>query len=292
VRRTTLAGLAITIASFLFGSTFVVIKEAVAVFPPISFVAWRFLIGGVLLALLAFPRGKAIWRDALIAGSLLFAGYALQTAGLVTTGASNSALITGLFVIITPLLASAIRRKTPRPWVVVGAVTGFLGVMALTLRPGVELVPGDLLTVGAAFAFAGHIVALARSANRHPVVPFTASQLLVTSALAFLTSLVLEGWNVPTTRQVPALLITAIAVSAGAYLLQIWAQTVIGPARTGVLLALEPTFGVATAAVVLDERLTPRGWLGAALIIGAIYLVITKGEDESEIEAETLSPAH
>lgn len=115
VRRTTLAGLAIAVASFLFGSTFVVIKEAVANFPPISFVAWRFLIGGVLLAILAFPRGRAIWRDALIAGSLLFAGYAMQTAGLVTTGASNSALITGLFVIITPLLASAIRKKAPRP---------------------------------------------------------------------------------------------------------------------------------------------------------------------------------
>lgn len=174
---------------------------------------------------------------------------------------------------------------------VVGAVIAFLGVMALTARPGVELVPGDLLTVGAAFAFAGHIVALARFASRHPVVPFTACQLLVTSGLAFVTSTVLEGWQVPTSRQVPSLLITAIAVSAGAYLLQIWAQTVIGPARTGILLALEPTFGVATAAVVLDERLTPRGWVGAALIVGAIYLVITRGEDPSEIEAEAMSPA-
>ncbi|MEX0667036.1 MAG: DMT family transporter, partial [Acidimicrobiia bacterium] len=102
----------------------------------------------------------------------------------------------------------------------------------------------------------------------------------------------LEGLTIPTSREVPALLITGIGVSAGAFLLQIWAQTIIGPSMTGVLLALEPAFGVATAAVVLGERLTPAGWLGAAMIIGAIYLVITRGEEETEIEAEAVSPAH
>lgn len=291
MRRTTVAGLAITLASFLFGSTFVVIKEAVADFPPISFVAWRFLMGGALLAVLSLPRGRVIWRDGLISGALLFAGYAFQTAGLVTTGASNSALITGLFVIFTPLLSAALERRLPRPWVVVGAAVAFLGVAALTAGEGFNLGQGDLLTVGAALAFAGHIVAMARLAPRHPVIPFTASQLLLTSGLAFLVSPLVEDFSVPTGREVPALLITAIGVSAGAYLLQIWAQTVIGPARTGILLALEPTFAVATAAVVLGERLTLRGWVGAALIIGAIFLVITRGEKESELEAEVVSPA-
>ena len=292
MRRTTLAALAITVAAFLFGSTFVVIKEAVSAFPPISFVAWRFLIGGVALSLLALPRGAAIWRDAAICGTLLFSGYAFQTAGLVTTGATNSALITGLFVIITPLLAALVRRRAPGVWVVVGAVAAFAGVVFLTARDGVRLESGDLLTLGAAFSFAGHIVALARLAPRHPVVPFTAGQLLVTSALAFPAAALIEGLAIPTAREVPALLITAIGVSAGAYLLQIWAQTIVGPSMTGVLLALEPAFGVATAAVVLGERLTPIGWLGAALIIGAIYLVIARGEEESEIEAEAVSPAH
>jgi drug/metabolite transporter (DMT)-like permease len=292
MRRTTLAALAITAASFLFGSTFVVIKEAVASFPPISFVAWRFLIGGVALCLLAFPRGKAMWRDAAICGSLLFSGYAFQTAGLVTTGATNSALITGLFVIITPLLAALLRRRAPRLWVIIGAVVAFVGVVLLTARDGIQLETGDLLTLGAAFSFAGHIVALARLAPRHPVVPFTGGQLLVTAALAFPMATLLEDLTFPTSREVPALLITGIGVSAGAFLLQIWAQTIIGPSMTGVLLALEPAFGVATAAVVLGERLTPSGWLGAALIIGAIYLVITRGEEETEVEAEAVSPAH
>jgi drug/metabolite transporter (DMT)-like permease len=201
-------------------------------------------------------------------------------------------LITGLFVIITPILAGVLRRRSPRPWVLVGAVVAFAGVVLLTARDGVRLETGDLLTLGAAFSFAGHIVALARLAPRHPVVPFTAGQLLVTAALAFPAATIIEGLAVPTSREVPALLITGIGVSAGAFLLQIWAQTVIGPSMTGVLLALEPAFGVATAAVVLGERLTPGGWLGAALIIAAIYVVITQGEEETEIEAEAVSPAH
>ncbi len=103
--------------------------------------------------------------------------------------------------------------------------------------------------------------------------------MLVTAFLALPSALIVEGLPLPGRREVPALLLTAIGVSAGAYLLQIWAQTVIGPGRTGVLLALEPAFGVATAAVVLDERLTVRGWIGAVLILAGIFLVILRGEE-------------
>jgi drug/metabolite transporter (DMT)-like permease len=292
VRRTTQAGLALTGAAFLFGSTFVVIKDAVAEFPPINFVAWRFLLGGFALAILSIPRGRQLWRDATVTGLLLFLGYAAQTVGLTTTSASNSALITGLFVIVTPLLAAALAKRSPGGWVVVGAVVAFMGVVLLTANEGLRLRSGDLLTLLCAGAFAGHIVALARFAPRHPVIPFTAAQVLVTAALAFPAAALLEGARVPTSREVPALLLTALGVSAGAFLLQIWAQTVIGPARTGILLTLEPAFGVATAAVVLGERLTSTGWLGAALIVAAIYLVVTRGEEASEIETEAISAAH
>lgn len=290
VSRTSLAGLAIALASFLFGSTFVVIKDAVTAFPPVSFVAWRFLMGGLALAFFALPKGLLIWRDGALAGALLFSGYSLQTAGLVTTGASNSALITGLFVILTPLLAALIYRKAPTLGVAFAAVAAFGGVYLLTLRPGTEFVRGDLLTVGAAISFAGHIIVLDRAANRHPLVPFTAVQLLVTSLLALPLAAMTEGLPLPSRQVIPALLITAIAVSCGAYLLQIWAQTIIGPARTAVLLALEPAFGVATAAVVLGERLTTAGWIGASLILGAIFLVVTAGGEMER--AEAVSPGH
>jgi drug/metabolite transporter (DMT)-like permease len=233
-----------------------------------------------------------MWRDALAAGVFLFLGYALQTVGLTMTSASNSALITGLYVVITPLVASGLARRAPDPWVSIGVMVAFVGTALLTVSDGLRLDTGDLLTVGAAFAFSGHIISLAHFAPRHPVVPFTAAQVLVTSVLAFSAAAWLEGIELPTPAVLPGLLGTALAVSAGAYLLQIWAQTVVGASRTAVILALEPAFGVATAAVVLGERLTTAAWIGAGLILGAIYVVIARTGETDFAKAEAVSEAH
>jgi drug/metabolite transporter (DMT)-like permease len=90
----------------------------------------------------------------------------------------------------------------------------------------------------------------------------------------------------------PALLVTGLGASAGCYVLQIWAQTVVGASTAAVVLAAEPAFAVATAWVVLGERLTPAGWAGAALILLAIVIVVTRRVDQASLEAEVVSPAH
>ena len=116
MRRPRVAYLALAFAALLFGSTFVVVKEAVTDLPPLGFVGWRFLLGAAAMLLLGIPRGRALWRDGLVAGLLLFAGYATQTVGLAHTTASNSGLITGLYVVFTPLLAAVVARRVPRFW--------------------------------------------------------------------------------------------------------------------------------------------------------------------------------
>ncbi len=293
MRRAPIAYLALGLTALLFGSTFVVVKEAIADLPPMAFVAWRFLIGAIALLLLAWPRGPRIWQDGFAAGSFLFGGYALQTWGLTETSASNSALITGLFVVATPLLAALFTRRRPGPWTVLGAVIAFGGFGLLTVELPFRLVAGDVITVGCALAFAGHIVVLSRVAHRHPVIPFTAVQLLFTSAAALLASAAFEDLPVPATTDLPPLLITGLAVSAGAFVLQVWSQTVVGPARTAMVLSLEPVFAMVFAWWFLDERLRGRGWVGAALILGAIYLVLAKAKASDEIPAaEAISAAH
>ena len=270
-----------------------VVKSALDDISPLSFVAWRFLIGAIILFALALPRGREIWIHGTIAGVALFAGYALQTAGLQYTSASNSALITGLYVVLTPFLAAIFARRAPSPLVVLGAVIAFIGVYLLTGVDSLSLGLGDLLTVGCALAFAFHIVALARFAHRHPVVPFTAVQILVTTLLAFPASWIVDGSaTVPPRSTWVALAITGVGVTAGAFLLQIWAQRVVGAATAAVVLAAEPAFGVATGWVVLDERLTVAGWIGAALIVVAIFVVITNQRDPASREAEGLTVAH
>ena len=80
---------------------------------------------------------------------------------------------------------------------------------------------------------------------------------------------------IPGSASVVPLLVTGIAISAGAFLLQVWSQTILGPSRTALILALEPAFAALTGAVVLEERLGLRGWLGAGLILAGIYVVLT-----------------
>lgn len=284
--------LALVAASFLFGATFVVVKSALGEIEPIAFVAWRFLLGAVVLAAFAVPRGRSIWRDGVIAGTALFAGYALQTAGLELTGAANSALITGFYVILTPLLAAVIARRAPSPWVIGAAFGSFAGLWLLTAGEGLAFQRGDLLTLGCAVAFAFHIVALARYAPSHPVIPFTTVQLSVTAVLAFAASALIEGPSLPPASALGAIALTGLGVGVGAYLLQVWAQRVVGADTAAVVLAAEPAFAVATAWVVLGERLTYSGWLGAGLIVLAIFIVVTRQRDRASLEAEAVTAAH
>ena len=286
------AVLALLVASFVFGATFVVIKSAVEQVAPLTFVAWRFLLGTLVLALFALPRGKEIWWHGTIAGVALFSGYAFQTAGLTETSASNSALITGLYVVITPFLASLFARRNPSWWSVGGAALSFGGLIALTGTDGLSFQRGDLLTLACAFSFAFHIVALSRLARHHPVVPFTTVQLAVTAVLAFPAALLVEGPILPPGSVWGAILLTGLGASAGCFVLQIWAQTVVGATTAAVVLAAEPAFAVATAWIVLDERLTLAGWAGAAMILVAIYIVVTKQRDRASVEAEAVTPAH
>lgn len=293
MRRPSLAYLALAFAALLFGATFVVIKEAVETLPPLAFVGWRFLLGAVLLLLLAWPRGRSIWRDGLLAGTFLLAGYALQTWGLTLTTASNSGLITGLYVVFTPLLAALMIRRMPGVWTTVGTVAAFVGLALLTVDESFTLQSGDLATVGCAAAFAAHIVILSRVAYRHPVVPFSAVQLLTTAVGALVLSFLFEDLPLPVADDLPALLLTGLAVSGGAFILQVWAQTVVGPSRTAMVLALEPVFAIVFAVWLLSERPATRGWIGAILILGAIYAVIATSKGTDEIQAaEAVSPAH
>lgn len=279
-------------AAFLFGATFVVVKGAMASIDPISFVAWRFLIGSTVLISISTPRGSGVWRDGAIAGIALFLGYTLQTAGLDQTTASNSTLITGLYVVFTPFIAGLFHKFRPGIWSVGGAGMSFIGLALITGGDGLTLAQGDLLTLGCAVAFALHIVALSQLAPRHPVLAFTAVQLTVTALLAFPTAVLFGGLALPDRSVWGALALVGIGVSVGAFVLQIWAQTVVGPTTAAIVLAAEPAFGVGTAWVVLGDSLGFAGWVGAGLILVAIAVVLVKQKDPTTIQAEAVTAAH
>jgi drug/metabolite transporter (DMT)-like permease len=292
--RTSVAVAGLAFASLLFGASFVVVKEAVATLPPVGFVGWRFAVGATVLLAISPPRQRQTVVRGVIAGLLLFTGYALQTRGLVETTASNSGLVTGLYVVLTPLLAAALARRRPRALVSLGAAVAFGGLATLTVTDGFRLGAGDLWTIGGAVAYACHIVYLSRVAHRLPVIAFTGVQLAVTAVMGLAISALFEDFAVPDTTAVAAAVIgTGVAVSAGAFLLQVWSQTILGPARTALILSLEPAFAALTGAVVLGERLGGRGVTGGGLILAGIYIVLVGTGPEDDLPAaEAISAAH
>jgi drug/metabolite transporter (DMT)-like permease len=284
--------LALVAAAILFGSAYPVAQRAFTDIPPLSFVAWRFLIAAVLLLALTFPTQTRIWRDGAIGGLLLFAGYGLQAVGLDRTSVVDTALFSGLHVVIAPLLVASVHRSRPSPWVVVAVVTSFIGVILATLDETFGPESGDVVVLLAALAFAGNIAHLATVASRHLLVPLIGIQYLVTALLAFAVALPTDGPALPTGPALAPVLFTGVAVAAGAYLMQLWAHTRLGAERTAAGLTLVPAMGLFGGVLMTGERLAVQAWIGAALIIGAVAIVMARNHDLDTVTAQAVGAGH
>jgi drug/metabolite transporter (DMT)-like permease len=273
--------LAMVAVTAVWGSTFVLVRDAVAQIPPFTFIAYRFLAAALLLAAVRPRRTVGGQGDGgrwgpLAAGAAiglaLFAGYGFQTVGLQYTTASNAGFITGLSVVLTPLFAGLLLRQPPGRWPVLGACLAAVGLGLLSLQR-LEVRQGDALVLGCAVAFAAHILLLGRSAPRFSTYRLAVVQ-LATAGLVALGWAGLAGDLVaPASAEVwVALAITSVAASAGAFLVQTRAQREVSPTRTAVILTMEPVFAGLFGFLLAGERLSGRGWLGAGLILAGMLV--------------------
>jgi drug/metabolite transporter (DMT)-like permease len=263
------AHLGIVAAAVLFGTTFVVVKDAVADVEPVPFLAVRFLIGGLVLLPFAArrrPQPGAI-KAGVLCGAALLSGYVFQTVGLQYTTASISAFVTYLLVVMVPVISAVVLRRPPAPPTILGVALGTIGLFLLTGK-GLAMGRGELLTLGCALCFAVHIVLLAEFAPRFDVLRLNTVQLLVTGGACLLPGLFLGGYNF-TARAWVAAGYTAVAVSALALGLQLWGQRFVGPTRASLLLMIEPV-SAAVLGYVTGERLGARGVAGALVILVGI----------------------
>ena len=260
------AHLALLAAGVLFGTTFVVVKDAIADVEPVPFLAVRFLVGGLVLLPLAAraPKVAGELRAGVLAGLALLTGYVFQTIGLQYTTASISAFVTYLLVVFVPVIAILVLRRPPTAPTVVGVVLGLAGLFLLTGK-GLALGKGEVLTLGCAVAFAVHVILLAEFAPRFDVVRLNTVQLLVTGGACLVPGLFLGGYDF-TARAWVAALYTAVAVSALALGLQLWGQRHVGPTRASLLLMIEPV-SAAVLGYAMGERLGLRGAVGAGVIL-------------------------
>ncbi len=265
----------------VWGSSFAVLRGLMggAAATPLALVAVRMALATGLLAVFmaAFRRADlralrgTLLRDGLFCGALLGVGFLLQTEGLQRTTASRSGFLTGMLVVLTPLLEFAFFRKRPALPALVGVLLAFGGLTLLSApwsSAGAATLLGDWLTVGCALVFAGHIVALGRVAPRHPVLPMLLLQLAATGALAGLAGPLVEAQhfsNAP--RLWMAMLYLALFATLLAFGIQTWAQKIISPVRVALISSLEPVFAAIWAAILLGERLTTHELAGGALIV-------------------------
>jgi len=268
--------IALVVAAICFGSTFIAVQGAVERVEPIPFLAVRFSIAAVVLWLIARQRPARPHevRDGVVAGSALLVGYVLQTIGLQYTSSATSAFITYLLVVFVPLLGFVLLGRRPHPVTLVGVAVAVVGLVLLTDPGGGAATggfgKGEVLTLGCAIAFAGHVVILGETAHRHDPIRLSAIQVTVVGAGCAIPGLWLGGYGFPAPA-LAAAVATALVATALAFVLQVFGQATVPPARAAVLLLVEPVSAALLAAVTGDP-LGAVQLLGAALILVAVVL--------------------
>ena len=284
-----LAHLLLLATVFVWGATFVLVKDALQDSTPLLFNLLRMTLAFLVLAAVNHRHLRDLSRRAIVSGVivgiLLAAGYQFQTSGLARTTPAKSAFITGLVVVFVPLFTAipALRPSgthAPRWTAGVGAILAFAGLLLLTTPSGTawahlfsSIGIGDLLTLACAIAFAGHLLSLAHTSPGLPAPQLATLQIGVAAFVMLLTLPLAEHPHATfTPRLVIALIVTSVFATAAAFTIQSWAQKHLPPTHTAVILSLEPVFAWLTALVFLHEHLGPRALAGAALIIAGIAL--------------------
>jgi drug/metabolite transporter (DMT)-like permease len=267
---------ALVVVTAVWGVTFVQVKDAVELYPLFAFLAVRFAIATGVLAVPAWKRVRGLGREGarggVLLGLLLAAGYVLQTAGLARTTVSSTGFITGMYVVLTPLLALALFRAQigPATW---GGVV--LATVGLAMLSGIHAgsVGGDLLVLAAAAVYSLQIVLLERYAPRFDPVAFTFVEMAAAFAGLLVVAVVLRDLHVPHGWTVwGALLVTGVFASALGFLVQAWAQRRTSATRTALAFSLEPVWTAFFGYTLAGDRLGALGWGGCAAIMAGIVL--------------------
>jgi drug/metabolite transporter (DMT)-like permease len=275
IRQERLAVLALVVAAALFGTSFVVMKDALDDVDPVPFLAIRFTVAAIVLLPFALRRRPTPGelRIGVAAGLVYLGGYLGQTIGLSSTTPSTAAFLTYLLVVFVPLIAFL--RTGLRPGrAVIGAIAVSLCGLVLLTGAGVGLGRGEVLVLGAAVLFAWHIIQVGDASHVDPI-RFSAVQCVV-AAVPCLLLVPLTGGMPRSGAAWGAGVYVGIAVTVCTMVPWAWAQQHLPPTRAALVLLLEPVFAAA-ADVATGGSLTPLAWVGAALILGGAALAETFG---------------
>ncbi len=285
------AEIALVAVTIIWGTSFALVKAALADMSPVLFITARFLLAAVLLWAI-YRRGvhrAGIWSGVL-AGVLLFGAYVTQTVGLELTTPTKSAFLTALSIPMVPLLASLVYRSRPRFTEVAGILVATAGMILLTLPPGdggtsgiagvsfagmslAGVSRGDLLSFACAVLFALHIVVTGHFAPATGFASLTVVQAAVVAGLGLALFGVVEPVRFhPTPTLWASIALTGLFCTALAFTTMAWAQQYTSATRAALIFTLEPVAAWLTSWAMTGEQLANRGKVGAGIILAGILL--------------------
>ncbi|HQA06502.1 MAG TPA: DMT family transporter [Syntrophomonadaceae bacterium] len=274
------AELSMLVVAFIWGTTFVIVKNGLNDIEPFLFLGLRFIIAFLALAAVAgtkiFNAPLTTWLEGSLLGIFLFIGYTFQTIGLQYTTSSNAGFVTGVSVVLVPIIDAILKKTRPAVSTIATVLLAAVGLYLLSVPSGgFHPSTGDLLVLVCAFGFAFHIVFVDRYSYKHDPVAITSVQILFVGVVCMVLGLTTETWPQKfTSNAVTAILITSILATSLAFLLQNALQKYSTPTRFAVVLTMEPVFAALAGYLWANELLSSRALLGAALILCSMLIAI------------------
>jgi len=253
-----------------------------------TFNGLRFMLGSIsLLPILYFINGKSkesyddkkedsnntsVIIAGIIAGSVLFFGASLQQVGLIYTTAGKAGFITGLYIVIVPILGLFIKQKTNvATWL--GVLVAAVGLYFLSVNEGFYIEFGDLLELIGAVFWAVHILVIDYFTKKVDALKLSFAQYITCSVLSLITAFIFEDINFGVIPQVIIPLLYGGIMSVGvAYTLQVVAQKHAKPSHAAIAMSMESVFASIGGLLLLGEIMPLRGYLGCALMLAGMLL--------------------
>ena len=278
--RIKLAPWALLLVAAAWGWSFVIMKDSIARQSVNNFLFTRFALAFIVMILLRPQVIRLFTKDLVIRsafiGTFLGFGFILQTLGLERTGVAITGFITGLYVIFTPLIAAVVLkvRITKLTWGCVVLATIGLGLLSIR---GWSIGFGELLVLGSALCFAGHIISLGKWSNGRDPYAMTVIQLAMCTILSGLASAAEGGYSPPPDWGVWATVIfTAVVSTAVAFVIQTWSQAHMSTTKVAVILTMEVVFAALFAVLFGGESLSLQTAVGGILVVTAMYVIVIK----------------
>jgi len=269
------------------GLTFLMVQDAIADVPVYAFLFWRFFISTLLMAVIAYKYIPAINADAVkygvILGTVLFAGFATQTFGLLYVKSSIVAFITGFNVILVPFLAYMLFKQHISKKIIISSLVALAGLYFLTMSGTLTFGFGEILVLICALMFAFHIVLTGQYSSKANVFLVVLFQFITVTVLSLVFSLGLEPATFDLNFDytfVKAVLVTAVFATVYAFLIQTYMQQYTTATKTAIIFTMEPVSAAFFGVYIGNEILTANQLWGAVLIIGATLLSEIKLPDK------------